>query len=120
MAPDSPPPSCADGMITSWYDTNRPGFWGTFPPDRGDSRGSDAVRRGRRPFAKDPRLNYDEDSDEEWEDEDPGESLSTADEEEDAEEARGESGELEAGPSFCCCVSFVFSPSCAPAARFPP
>lgn len=75
--------------MSSWFDTNRPGFWGTFPPDRGDTRGSDAVRRGRRPFARDSRLSYEEDSDEEWEDEDPGESLSNADEEEEVEELEG-------------------------------
>jgi hypothetical protein len=41
---------------------------------------------GRRPFAKDPLLNYDYDSEAEWEEEDPeGEDIALSDNEEDGE-----------------------------------
>jgi chromatin assembly factor 1 subunit A len=41
---------------------------------------------GRRPFAKDPILNYDYDSEAEWEEEDPeGEDIALSDNEEDNE-----------------------------------
>jgi hypothetical protein len=41
---------------------------------------------GRRPFAKDPLLNYEYDSEAEWEEEDPeGEDIALSDNEEDAE-----------------------------------
>ncbi|CAA7400388.1 unnamed protein product [Spirodela intermedia] len=45
--------------------------------------GSCAAIKPRRPFAKDSCLDYDVDSDEEWEEEEPGESLSDCDKDED-------------------------------------
>lgn len=49
--------------------SHRPAYYGTW-------RRKSAVVGPRRPFKKDPDLDYDIDSDEEWEEEDPGESLS--------------------------------------------
>ncbi|OVA05147.1 Chromatin assembly factor 1 subunit A [Macleaya cordata] len=51
--------------------SNRPAYYGTFD-----------VIGPRHPFKKDPDLDYDIESDEEWEEEDPGESLSDCDKDE--------------------------------------
>lgn len=59
----------------------RPAFWGTgtFP-----NRPSKPIAvTARRPFAKEADVDYDYDSAEEWEDADPGESLSDADDDDD-------------------------------------
>ncbi|XP_071712026.1 chromatin assembly factor 1 subunit FAS1-like [Rutidosis leptorrhynchoides] len=56
--------------------SHRPAFYGYWP------RKSKFVR-ARCPFVKDPDLDYEIDSDEEWEEEEPGESLSDCDKEED-------------------------------------
>ncbi|KAF2292021.1 hypothetical protein GH714_000198 [Hevea brasiliensis] len=50
----------------------RPAFYGIWPK-------KSHVIGPRHPFRKDPDLDYDIDSDEEWEEEDPGESLSDCD-----------------------------------------
>ncbi|XP_064459397.1 chromatin assembly factor 1 subunit A-like [Ornithodoros turicata] len=57
----------------------RPPYWGTWrkPMERVD---------GRRPFAKHTVLDYEVDSDEEWEEEEPGESLSGTEEEKESED----------------------------------
>nr|XP_043618513.1 chromatin assembly factor 1 subunit FAS1 [Erigeron canadensis] len=55
--------------------SHRPAFYGYWPRKSG-------VVRPRRPLVKDPDLDYEIDSDEEWEEEDPGESLSDCDKEE--------------------------------------
>ncbi|KAJ0438076.1 putative chromatin assembly factor 1 subunit A [Helianthus annuus] len=61
------------------FDKNhRPAFYGYWP------KKSDVVR-GRCPLAQDPDLDYEIDSDEEWEEEEPGESLSDCEKEEDDE-----------------------------------
>lgn len=52
--------------------SNRPAYYGTW-------RRKSIVVGQRHPFRKDPELDYDVDSDEEWEEEDPGESLSDCD-----------------------------------------
>ncbi|XP_030472285.1 chromatin assembly factor 1 subunit FAS1 [Syzygium oleosum] len=52
--------------------SHRPAFYGIWPA-KSETVGS------RHPFRKDPELDYDVDSDEEWEEEDPGESLSDCD-----------------------------------------
>ncbi|KAK3441270.1 hypothetical protein EUGRSUZ_B01457 [Eucalyptus grandis] len=52
--------------------SHRPAFYGIWPVK------SETVGP-RHPFRKDPELDYDVDSDEEWEEEDPGESLSDCD-----------------------------------------
>ncbi|CAH9072964.1 unnamed protein product [Cuscuta epithymum] len=52
--------------------SHRPAFYGVWP------KKSEAVK-GRSPFTKDPELDYEIDSDEEWEEEEPGESLSDCD-----------------------------------------
>ncbi|ONK72400.1 uncharacterized protein A4U43_C04F19030 [Asparagus officinalis] len=58
--------------------SNRPAYYGTW------SKKSCAVGP-RRPLKMDPDLNYDVDSDEEWEEEEPGESLSDCDKDVDEE-----------------------------------
>ncbi|KAK4745735.1 hypothetical protein SAY87_012047 [Trapa incisa] len=55
---------------------HRPAFYGLWHMQ------SDTVGP-RRPFSKDPEFDYDIDSDEEWEEEDPGESLSDCDKDDD-------------------------------------
>ncbi|XP_031381599.1 chromatin assembly factor 1 subunit FAS1 isoform X1 [Punica granatum] len=52
--------------------SHRPAFYGIW------TKNSNIVGP-RHPFSKDPELDYDIDSDEEWEEEDPGESLSDCD-----------------------------------------
>ncbi|XP_068662039.1 chromatin assembly factor 1 subunit FAS1-like [Aristolochia californica] len=64
--------------------SHRPAYYGTI------SRKSDVVGP-RCPFKKDPNLDYDVDSDEEWEEEEPGESLSDC--EKDAGEETLEEGD---------------------------
>ncbi|XP_058094285.1 chromatin assembly factor 1 subunit FAS1 [Magnolia sinica] len=63
----------------------RPAYYGT------SSRKSDVIGP-HHPFKKDPDLDYDVESDEEWEEEDPGESLSDCDK--DDEEENPEEGIL--------------------------
>ncbi|KAJ0972257.1 hypothetical protein J5N97_020216 [Dioscorea zingiberensis] len=58
--------------------SHRPAYYGTW------SQKSIAVGP-RRPLQKDPNLDYDIDSDEEWEEEDPGESLSDIEKDDDEE-----------------------------------
>ncbi|KAL1803170.1 hypothetical protein ACET3Z_031817 [Daucus carota] len=65
--------------------SHRPAFYGTWPKES-------QLIKPRRPFNKDPDLDYEIDSDEEWEEEEPGESLSDCDKD-DEEEI------LEDGPS---------------------
>lgn len=65
--------------------SNRPAYYGTW------RKHSDVVGP-RHPFKKDPNLDYDVDSDEEWEEEEPGESLSDCDK--DTEEERLEDEKL--------------------------
>ncbi|KAJ7978299.1 Chromatin assembly factor 1 subunit FAS1 [Quillaja saponaria] len=56
--------------------SHRPAFYGIWPK-------KSHVVGPCHPFMKDPGLDYDIDSDEEWEEEDPGESLSDCDKDED-------------------------------------
>lgn len=67
--------------------SHRPAYYGTL------SAKSDIVGPCK-PFKKDPNLDYDIESDEEWEEEDPGESLSDCDK--DDEEENLEEGNLKA------------------------
>ncbi|KAK9138649.1 hypothetical protein Sjap_009243 [Stephania japonica] len=60
--------------------SHRPAYYGTI------SKRSDIIGP-RHPLKKDTNLDYDVESDEEWEEEDPGESLSDCDEEETLDEA---------------------------------
>ncbi|KAL8171879.1 hypothetical protein V2J09_023683 [Rumex salicifolius] len=68
----------------------RPAFYGVWPKKSN-------IVGPRNPYKKDPELDYDVDSDEEWEEEEPGESLSECDkdEEENFEEGllKGEDGD---------------------------
>ncbi|XP_042004178.1 chromatin assembly factor 1 subunit FAS1-like [Salvia splendens] len=58
--------------------SHRPAFYGVWP-NKSQSIG------GRRPLAKDPDIDYEIDSDEEWEEEEPGESLSDCEKDEEDE-----------------------------------
>ncbi|PON55384.1 Chromatin assembly factor 1 subunit A [Parasponia andersonii] len=60
----------------------RPAFYGIWPK-------KSHVVGPRHPLRKDPDLDYDIDSDEEWEEEDPGESLSDCDKEDEDESLEG-------------------------------
>ncbi|KAG9142402.1 hypothetical protein Leryth_020804 [Lithospermum erythrorhizon] len=62
--------------------TNRPPFYGFWPT-------KSQVVKARRPFEKDPDLDYEIDSDEEWEEEEPGESLSDCDKDDEDETLEG-------------------------------
>ncbi|WOL04450.1 chromatin assembly factor 1 subunit FAS1-like [Canna indica] len=55
--------------------SHRPAYYGTW-------RRKSGIVGPRRPFRKDPEFDYDVDSDEEWEEEDPGESISDCDKDE--------------------------------------
>ncbi|CAM6095631.1 unnamed protein product [Calypogeia fissa] len=67
--------------------SHRPPYYGTF------SRTSEYIKP-RQPLKQDPALDYEVDSDEEWEEEDPGESLSDVEKDEEEDE-KGEIEELE-------------------------
>ncbi|GBG63944.1 hypothetical protein CBR_g39948 [Chara braunii] len=58
--------------LLQFHDNYRPAYYGTF------SKHSDVIG-ARHPLRKDPSLDYDADSDAEWEEEEPGESLSDLD-----------------------------------------
>ncbi|KAG6545763.1 hypothetical protein Mapa_012724 [Marchantia paleacea] len=68
--------------------SHRPPYYGTY------SRKSDLIK-ARNPFKQDPMLDYEVDSDEEWEEEEPGESLSDFENEKDDDEERIENDEDE-------------------------
>ncbi|KAK1370876.1 Chromatin assembly factor 1 subunit FAS1 [Heracleum sosnowskyi] len=83
--------SCYSGPKHKWkkqlfqFDkSHRPAFYGIWP------KKSKII--GPRPFSEDPNLDYEIDSDEEWEEEEPGENLSDCDKD-------GEEDSLEEGPS---------------------
>ncbi|KAI3411718.1 uncharacterized protein J3R85_017677 [Psidium guajava] len=75
--------------------SHRPAFYGIWPAKSG------AVGP-RHPLRKDPDLDYDVDSDEEWEEEDPGESLSDCDkdDEESLDEGCSKADEEESADGF--------------------
>lgn len=62
--------------VLQFHDNNRPAYVGTW------TNSKSRLVHGRRPFGRDPSLNYQYDSDAEWEEDDPGESLSDIDDEE--------------------------------------
>ncbi|KAJ3087877.1 Chromatin assembly factor 1, subunit A, partial [Quaeritorhiza haematococci] len=65
--------------LLQFAENYRPAYYGTW-------RKRSKIINGRRPFAKDPvLLDYDVDSEEEWEEEDPGEELCSEDENDDEE-----------------------------------
>ncbi|RQM11484.1 hypothetical protein DD237_008189 [Peronospora effusa] len=65
--------------LLQFHENNRPAYYGTF------STRSRIFRGGRRPFTRYSKFDYAIDSDDEWEEEEPGESLS--DDENDADES---------------------------------
>lgn len=74
-------PTCSQMLIRKLlqFDKSpRPAYYGTW-------RKKSSVVRPKFPLKKDPNLDYDVDSDEEWEEEEPGESLSDCDKDEEEE-----------------------------------
>ncbi|OQS04435.1 hypothetical protein THRCLA_03327 [Thraustotheca clavata] len=66
--------------LFQFHENYRPAYWGTF------SKKTRALRGGRRPLAFVPSLDYSIDSDDEWEEEEVGESLSDKDSDEEPED----------------------------------
>ncbi|RLN32427.1 hypothetical protein BBJ28_00002259, partial [Nothophytophthora sp. Chile5] len=58
--------------LLQFHENHRPAYYGTF------NTRSRIFRGGRRPFAQHKKFDYSVDSDDEWEEEEPGESLSGA------------------------------------------
>ncbi|XP_045123330.1 chromatin assembly factor 1 subunit A-like [Portunus trituberculatus] len=65
--------------LLSFCENRRPAYWGTW------SKAGQCVR-ARRPFLKEPTLDYEYDSNDDWEEEEAGESLSDSEGEEKEEE----------------------------------
>lgn len=75
--------------LLQFTENYRPAYYGTW-------RKTSAVVRPRRPFACDSRLlNYEVDSDEEWDEEEPGESTSVKDDDEEDDEGNDEGEEMD-------------------------
>ncbi|KAE8892192.1 hypothetical protein PF005_g12226 [Phytophthora fragariae] len=70
-------PKLGATKLLQFYENVRPAYYGTF------STRSRVFRGGRRPLAQYAKLDYSVDSDDEWEEEEPGESLSDADDDAD-------------------------------------
>ncbi|XP_073542456.1 chromatin assembly factor 1 subunit A isoform X2 [Phyllobates terribilis] len=68
----------------------RPAYWGTW-------NRSSAVINPRKPWAQDTLLDYEVDSDEEWEEEEPGESLSHSEGDEDDDDQKEDDDEDDDG-----------------------
>ncbi|KAK1929635.1 Chromatin assembly factor 1 subunit FAS1 [Phytophthora citrophthora] len=68
--------------LLQFYENNRPAYYGTFNSKKR------LLRAGRRPLTHYAEFDYSVDSDDEWEEEEPGESLS--DDENDAEDIGGD------------------------------
>ncbi|CCI10640.1 unnamed protein product [Albugo candida] len=66
--------------LLQFAENHRPAFYGTF------NKTSHLLRNGRRPFARAGNVDYSVDSDDEWEEEEPGESLSDESEHESEDE----------------------------------
>ncbi|XP_075719903.1 chromatin assembly factor 1 subunit A isoform X2 [Rhinoderma darwinii] len=67
--------------LLQFCENYRPAYWGTW-------NRSSAVINPRKPWAQDTLLDYEVDSDEEWEEEEPGESLSHSEGDEDDDDAK--------------------------------
>ncbi|KAK8956844.1 Chromatin assembly factor 1 subunit FSM [Platanthera zijinensis] len=88
--------SCLVKKLLQFDKSNRPAYYGTW------RRKSGAVGP-RNPYKKDPELDYEVDSDEEWEEEEPGEILSDCEDKEDVlldEEDQKEASDDESGDGF--------------------
>lgn len=79
MSIDKPLSQCQKRMrsmqLLQFDKSHRPAFYGVWP------KKSQAIG-ARRPLARDPEIDYEIDSDEEWEEEEPGESLSDCEKDE--------------------------------------
>ena len=78
--------------LLQFHENNRPPFYGLHSTSKTKSSAVRHCRRGRRPLFNLSWIDYDHDSDEDWEEEDPGESLSGA---EDGEEDNPGDDELD-------------------------
>lgn len=90
------PVSCLVKKLLQFDKSNRPAYFGTW-------RRKSGVVGPRNPYRKDPELDYDVDSDEEWEEEEPGEILSDCEDKEDVlldEEDTKEGSDDESGDGF--------------------
>ncbi|KAL0302919.1 UNVERIFIED_CONTAM: Chromatin assembly factor 1 subunit FAS1 [Sesamum radiatum] len=69
----------------------RPAFYGVWPRKRQVNNRAEGIQvvKARHPFAKDPDIDYEIDSDEEWEEDEPGESLSDCDKDDEDENTEG-------------------------------
>ncbi|TMW55769.1 hypothetical protein Poli38472_010651 [Pythium oligandrum] len=76
--------------LLQFHENYRPAYYGTF------SKRSRIFRRGRRPFAQFRQFDYSVDTDEEWEEEEPGESLSGAE----SEDGEDEDDQLDYGDDW--------------------
>ncbi|KAH7685087.1 Chromatin assembly factor 1 subunit A protein [Dioscorea alata] len=71
-------PKLSNKKLLQFDKSHRPAYYGTWSQ-------KSTVVGPRRPLQKEPNLDYDVDSDEEWEEEDPGESLSDIDKDDEEE-----------------------------------
>lgn len=80
--------------LLQFNENRRPPYWGTW-------RKRSSIINSRRPFAKDKKLfEYEIDSDDEWEEEEPGESLKGSDDEKDEKEENPEENEYDIDNEF--------------------
>ncbi|XP_018345233.1 PREDICTED: chromatin assembly factor 1 subunit A-like [Trachymyrmex septentrionalis] len=80
--------------LLQFNENRRPPYWGTW-------RKRSSIISSRRPFAKDKKLfEYEIDSDDEWEEEEPGESLKGSDDEKDEKEENPEENEYDIDNEF--------------------
>lgn len=83
--------------LLQFHDMFRPAYFGIHSTKSVKLRAVKLCRKGRRPLVNLPWLNYDHESDDDWEEDDPGESLSGA---EDGDEETNEEDELDYGDNW--------------------
>ncbi|KAK6144953.1 hypothetical protein DH2020_021773 [Rehmannia glutinosa] len=96
MNTDSSPLPCGGKRIRvkkllQFDKSHRPAFL-VFGPRKGyplNCQAASQVVRGRHPFVRDPDIDYEIDSDDEWEEDEPGESLSDCDKDDEDESMEG-------------------------------
>ncbi|XP_054801963.1 chromatin assembly factor 1 subunit FAS1 [Prosopis cineraria] len=84
---------CHGKQLLQFDNSHKPAFYGMWPK-------KSHVVGPRHPFRKDPSLDYDISSDEEWEEEDPGESLSDCDKDEENSLEEGSKSDDESEDGF--------------------
>ncbi|CAD5124392.1 DgyrCDS12680 [Dimorphilus gyrociliatus] len=78
VADEKPTLPWRKAKLFQFHENNRPAYYGTF-------KKKSIIVTARQPFGKDDNLDYTVDSDEEWEEEEPGESISHSEGEDDDE-----------------------------------